>query len=217
PGTTRDTVEDSLLIDGHLFRLIDTAGIRASDDEIEMAGIVRSRRAAEQAHIILFVSDLSQPADVQDEMIADEYMRLAREHQAQSRLAPKIIHIRNKCDLDKSSQAFQTPFPPVMELETSALKGKGITELERALAMVTQNDNRGKNGEVMLTNLRHKQCLERALAALTNAQQSLAANLSAEFVAADLREVIHQIGALVGEVTTEEILGEIFSHFCIGK
>lgn len=210
PGTTRDTVEDSFMLDGQRFRLIDTAGIRTSHDEIESQGISRSRRAAQDAHIILFVSDQSQPADHFDEAIVTECS-----HFASDATGKKFIWVCNKSDLPKASNSLRLPFSAEVELETSARTGAGIAVLEKALCAITNGTN--QSGEVVLTNLRHKQCLEKALSALTCAKKSLDENFSAEFVAADLREVIHQIGVLVGEITTEDILGEIFSHFCIGK
>ncbi|MCG3118392.1 MAG: tRNA modification GTPase MnmE [bacterium] len=132
-------------------------------------------------------------------------------------MGKKIVFVHNKSDLPKSPHAIRLPFPVAAELETSTVTGAGISALEEALSAITQTNENDRSGEVVLTNLRHKQCLEKALSALQNAKHSLNENLSAEFVAADLREVIHQIGVLVGQVTTEDILGEIFSNFCIGK
>jgi tRNA modification GTPase len=218
PGTTRDTVEDSLVLEGQRFRLVDTAGIRHSKDEVERAGVARSRRAAEQAHIILFLSDRSQPAEDLDYTIAAECARYTGQAGTEGAMPAKnILHIRNKSDLPKASNTVQLSFPVDAELETSATTGAGIRELEKKLCALTGHEGQARAGEIVLTNLRHQQGLEKALAALIQARQSLETNLSAEFVATDLREVLHQIGILVGEVTTEDILGEIFAHFCIGK
>ncbi len=212
PGTTRDTVEERIRLGGHLFRLIDTAGIRQHGDALEQIGIARSRRAAQEADIIVFVTDGAAAADHEDEDIA-----AACRARAASGSLLGILHISNKADLPASPQAFQFEAGGVATIRTSATTGAGIEALENALVgLVSAHAAADKSG-VGYVNLRQRLCLEKARAALHAAEKSLHDNLSAEFIAVDLREVIYQLGALIGEVTSEDILGEIFANFCIGK
>lgn len=212
PGTTRDTVEERIRLGGHLFRLIDTAGIRQHGDALEQIGIARSRRAAQEADIIVFVTDGAAAADHEDEAIA----AACRARAATGSLLG-ILHISNKADLPGSPRAFQFEADEAVRIKTSATTGAGIEALENALVhLVAANASADKSG-VGYVNLRQRLCLEKARTALHAAVQSLHDDLSAEFIAVDLREVIYQLGALIGEVTTEDILGEIFANFCIGK
>jgi len=212
PGTTRDTVEERIRLGGHLFRLIDTAGIRQHGDALEQIGIARSRRAAQEADIIVFVTDGAADADQEDEAIA----AACRARAATGSLLG-ILHISNKSDLPDSPRAFQFEADNVVMIKTSATTGAGIAALENALvSLVAAKASEDKSG-VGYVNLRQRLCLEKARTALHAAVQSLHDNLSAEFIAVDLREVIYQLGALIGEVTSEDILGEIFANFCIGK
>ena len=212
PGTTRDTIEERLLINGLLFRLIDTAGIREHMEQLEKIGSARSRRAAAQAEVILFVSDNSGRAHRDDFALANE----CRQLQA-SNGGVAIIHARNKCDLAESPQAFVFENGAATSVKTSALTGAGIERLEDLLSRTVAPQAARGTEEVFFINQRQKVCLEAARKALHAAQASLEQNLSAEFVVLDLREVIRQLEALLGEVTSEEVLGEIFANFCIGK
>lgn len=212
PGTTRDTIDERLIIGDMLFRLIDTAGIREHAGQIEEIGIARARRAAQEADVILFVSDCSQAADRDDLLLADECGRIL----AQSGKAA-LIHVRNKADLEPSPHAFAFANKSVPTVKTSARTGWGIAELEAMMAAAVKPQPLRAAAEVYFINQRQKLCLERARTALQAAQASLQQNLSAEFVVLDLKEATRQLAALVGEVTTEDVLDEIFANFCIGK
>ncbi len=211
PGTTRDTIDEHVIINGLLFRLIDTAGIREHAEQIERIGIERSRRAAREAEVILLVSDNSQIASRDDFLLAEECLQISSDKNS------TIIHIRNKTDLPESPQAFTFSHNRIRLVRASALTGMGIDELETAMAEAVVPRSGQTSEEIYFINQRQKLCLERARTALHAAQASLAKNLSAEFVVLDLKEVIHQLAELVGEVTTEDVLGEIFANFCIGK
>lgn len=212
PGTTRDTIDERIFMNGLLFRLIDTAGIREHADAIEKIGIARSRVAAQNAEVILFVTDDSQDADAADRRLAEECLAIVHQN-------PRVVvlHVRNKSDLPTAMQPFSFAEEQVRALHLSALSSVGIDALEHAIAAAVLPLSHASGAEVQHINLRQKLCLEKARAALQCARSSLEKNLSAEFIAIDLREVIHQLGVLIGEVTTEDVLGEIFSKFCIGK
>ncbi|NUO80406.1 tRNA uridine-5-carboxymethylaminomethyl(34) synthesis GTPase MnmE [candidate division KSB1 bacterium] len=216
PGTTRDTIDERLFINGLLFRLIDTAGIRehARDlaGEIEKIGIERSRAAAQNADVILFVTDDSKDGDEADRILAQECLDLKNKNGRGA-----VIHTRNKSDLPAAAKPFLFDKETAHAIRVSALSGAGIDALEHAIAGAVMPLSNLSGAEVQHINLRQKLCLEQARTALSGALSSLEKNLSAEFITVDLREVIHQLGVLVGEVTTEDVLGEIFSKFCIGK
>jgi len=212
PGTTRDTVEDRIHLGGHLFRIIDTAGIRNESDEIEQFGIERSQRAAQEADIVLFVSDNSVDADSCDEKIATECLP-----NGWSKKQPAVIHVCNKTDLPASHRPFRFENGHIRTVATSALSGDGISELEKAIVEMVSPGKTPPGHEIFYINVRQRACLQQALAALQSAKRSLDENLSAEFIAADIRHTAEAMGALVGEIATEEILEEIFANFCIGK
>ena len=195
-GTTRDLIEDTMTIGGYLFRFIDTAGIRNTDDTIEQMGIERSLKAAEKAQIIILLADEKSPfPDIQE-----------KEHQ-------HIIYVINKSDKLKSGHENLHS-----ALEISALHGTGIKELEeRLLSIATSSSNAGAD-EVIITNQRHKQALDTAAADIQRAMQSMHIGLSGDLISEDLRLCItHLSDILGGTITTNEVLGNIFKNFCIGK
>ena len=179
-GTTRDTIEDCINISGSLFRIIDTAGIRHTEDVIEKMGIERSRKAAERAQIIILMRDNDTDYPTID----------LREDQT-------VIKVHNK------SEDFQ------------ALTGKGMDWLEQQLlnSVPTANDD-----EVLITNIRHKQALDISLLDIQRTLDALEQNLPGDLIAEDLRQCLHHLSQITGgAIDTEEVLGNIFSHFCVGK
>lgn len=178
-GTTRDVIEDTITIQGILFRFIDTAGIRHTDDTIEKLGIERSIKAAEKAQIIILMTEPGVP-----------YPNITpNENQ-------HVIEVINKSEL------FQ------------ALDGIGLSWLEDELVKAAP---KLPEDSILVTNLRHKQALDLALTDIQRSIQSLEFNLPGDLIAEDLRQCLSHLSEIIGQVTNDEVLGNIFSHFCIGK
>lgn len=196
-GTTRDVIEDTMIIEGVLFRFIDTAGIRETDDYVESLGIQKSKEmiAKSQISIILY-EDASQKSFVEE---------IIQEIQSHDR--PYLL-VRNK--LDKSSeQVFEN------ELPISALKNDNIDQLKSQLIELSISSTAPL--QVTVSNVRHYEELRQAAESLTNVLQAIEDEITLELVAQDLRSAIYHIGNITGEVTPDDILGNIFSKFCIGK
>jgi len=200
-GTTRDIVEDDLRLNGLHFRLVDTAGIRETDEIIEEEGIKRSRRASQKADIILFVLDASHPTF--DEALLQEVPR------------EKAILVWNKCDIQHVEKLPHLGFEHVVEL--SCKTGAGIDALYLLIDRVVWQKGASQKEEIVITSLRHKEALERSGEALDQVIQGLRTGISAEFVAFDVRQALHQLGTIIGTNVTEDVLTAIFSKFCIGK
>lgn len=200
PGTTRDVIEDTLIIDGVLFRLIDTAGIRDTDDVVESIGIERSKKAIEKATLTLLLYD----SDMQNEFImAIKEFILDK--------GKKIIPVRTKSD-----QHPETPIPlDAKEINISAKTGFGIKELKDAITVACGLEL-GKY-DATVSNLRHYEALLQADMALENVLNGLSGHLSSELVAEELRSALYYIGSITGAVVPDDVLGAIFSRFCIGK
>ncbi len=193
-GTTRDTIEDTLVIDGILFRLIDTAGLRDTDDKLENMGIERSRQAAEKAQIVIYVTD------ERTNGLTDERLK---------GLKGTIIHVRNKADLMEPGVRSQE-----VGLYISAKKGE-IEPLRRELVRIARDSM--QTSAVMLSNVRHYEAVSRAHEAIERVQQGLADGLSGELLSLDLQDCLAALGEVTGQITNTEVLTNIFSKFCIGK
>ena len=204
PGTTRDTIEETFVIEGTPFRIIDTAGLRHSDDPIETLGIQRTLTTVAQADIVLYVHDALQSYG----------HALADLQELQDRLSLKDKHlfiVNNKIDLVP-----ETLTAPYRTFPISAKEGTGLDALTSALAKAAQTDL-AQAPDVMLTNVRHYNALGHVEQALLHVAKGLADHLPADLVVIDLRDALHHLGTITGQVTSDEVLGTIFSRFCIGK
>ena len=204
PGTTRDTIEETFVINGTPFRIIDTAGLRHSDDPIETLGIKRTIETVVQADIILYVHDATQPF-VQ---ALDDLQEL---QDIRSFDGKHLFIVHNKIDLLQ-----ENPTAPYRTFPISAKKGLGLDALTGALDKAARTDL-AHAPDVMLTNVRHYEALGHVDQALLHVAKGLTTGLPADLVVIDLRDALHHLGTITGQVTTDEVLGTIFSRFCIGK
>ncbi len=239
PGTTRDEIEAEVEIDGILFRLVDTAGLRDTTDRIEAEGVRRAERSIEQADVLIYVYDLQRGLD------EEERMFLERLNDTDGSV--DAILVGNKADLvPESVEAPATGgdgFPsatvvdenaavrsnaagdlpdaigPVLMLSAEAGRrdADALQPLRDRLADTVNASLRRADASLIVTNQRHRQHLTAARASIDHAQEALAAGVTGDLLALDLREALHELGAITGEITNEDVLGQIFSRFCIGK
>ena len=205
-GTTRDVIEEVLNIEGIQFRLIDTAGIRETTETIEALGIERSQQKIEQAKIILCLADSGDASNLQE---TTEWV------QSLKTLHPdkNILLILNKADLNSSVNLNNQE----EVIQISALTGEGILELKNKLVQLTLGDFSIQD-ETIVSNARHHAALQLTAAALKRAQEGLQGHTTADFIAMDIREAMRQLGHITGQIDIDtDILGTIFSKFCIGK
>ncbi|MDR0658033.1 MAG: tRNA uridine-5-carboxymethylaminomethyl(34) synthesis GTPase MnmE [Mediterranea sp.] len=214
-GTTRDAIEDTAHIEGVTFRFIDTAGIRDTEDTIENLGIERTFRKIEQAEIVLWVMD-SRDVRKQIRRLSGKILPLVENKQ--------LIIVLNKTDLlsaepDKERTILPAGLVTGENIRHISISAKQRTQTDRLQKMlveaahlptVTQND-------VIVTNVRHYEALTQALEAIRRVRQGLKTHLSGDFLAQDIREAIFHLNDIIGEVTNDQVLRNIFEHFCIGK
>lgn len=218
-GTTRDTIEETVNVGGTLVRFIDTAGIRETSDTVERMGIERTFDKMAEADIVLWLIDLT--------VYQAQYDELAEKIGAQVQ-GKHLVVLLNKTDLVSESTIneakqyisgqLNNAVPTPMLLTLSAQSGSGLDQLKQLLAaslstLQAENNSTG----TIVSNLRHYEALSAALAATDRVIEGLHQGLSGDFVSQDLRECIYHLSDIVGEVTTDQVLGNIFKHFCIGK
>ena len=202
-GTTRDTVEVCINIDGVMFRLIDTAGLHSTSDRLEQMGIERTAEALRKARIVLWLTD-NESSCIDDDLVG--YTPTAKQH---------VYRIITKIDLSPatSDKPTTSPYPTI---RLSALTGEGVDKLRDALH--SSADATGAyNGDVIVSNHRHYEALRQAQEALEAALAAINTGAPTDLMSEDIRLTIHHIGSITGEITSDDILKNIFSHFCIGK
>ena len=202
PGTTRDTVEESARFGRVLVRITDTAGIRETGDRIEALGVERSRSAAEQADLAIFVCDAAVPLDEED-----------RQAMAAAREAPRSIAVLNKTDLEQRTFRVQLPFETIFSV--SAATGAGLSELSQYIEKTYAADL-PCDGSI-LTNTRQADAVRRAGEALRSALRAMAAGVTPDAVLTELEAAMDALGELIGRTVREDVTNRIFERFCVGK
>ena len=220
-GTTRDTIEDELVIEGIGFRFIDTAGIRETTDHVESIGIKKTFEKIEQAQVVLYLVDSSQLSVVGSQLLVDQLKKEIE--QIRNKYPSKtLLTVINKKDLlsfemiTKLEKELTTDNGQQQTLFISAKNNIGIDELKQTLLSFV-NTGALRNNETIVTNSRHYDSLLKALEEIQKVKWGLESNLSSDLMAIDIREALFHFGEITGEVTNDELLGNIFANFCIGK
>lgn len=210
-GTTRDVIEDTVSIGGVTFRFIDTAGIRHTTDTIETLGIERTFQKIEQASIVLWMIDLTTPKAQIETLAQSVIPKLQDKH---------VMLLFNKLDLlSEAERAQKQHLLPNLEAERLFISAKQQqnTDVLQQLLLKTAHIPQIGEGDVVVTNLRHYNALSKALEAIRRAKEGLEIGLTGDFISQDIRECMFYLGEITGHISTDEILGNIFSKFCIGK
>ena len=204
PGTTRDVIEDELTIGGVKFRFIDTAGLRETADQVEAIGVERAGKKMDEASLILYLFDL-------DEETADHV--LEKEAELKNRKTPYLL-IGNKSD--KASMDLSTLSQNQHFISIAAKHGTNLSLLEKRIIELS-NLKDFRSGNVIVTNVRHYQSLVQTRNSLRDVLNGIDLQITNDFLAQDIRHALHHLGEITGEITTDDLLANIFSKFCIGK
>lgn len=210
-GTTRDVIEDTINIQGLTFRLIDTAGIRDTHDEIESLGIERTFKKIEQANIVLWVADC-ETINEHIEELSQKILPVVGDR--------KLVLVFNKVDIisaERKAEKEKLLLDKIPErVFISAKYEQGTNQLEDLLVK-TANIPEISEQDIIVTNVRHYEALQNALTAVKRVSEGLELKISGDFLSQDIRECLYYLGEITGQISTDEILGNIFSKFCIGK
>lgn len=215
-GTTRDTVEETMTIGGYLFRFIDTAGLRTTQDEVEKIGISRSYKKMSEAEIVLALLDVTVPEEENEHSISDIVNNLDVKSQKLIVLLNKVDVLDSNINVSLLNNTISSPDEKLTKLYISAKTGFGLDTL-RTLLSDSPKTATLDSGQTIVTNLRHYQSLMSAAASLEKVRSSLATSQTPDLLSEDLRQALHHLSSILGEVTPDEVLGNIFERFCIGK
>lgn len=207
-GTTRDTIEEFVTIQGIPLKLIDTAGIRNAKDEVEKIGIAKSREIADSADLIIAIFDSSKALTVEDKEILDLIK------------GKKSIILLNKMDLQSNQLNENEPcLKEVSEniIRISALNQTGLEELEKAILNMFQLNEINLDNEVVITNIRHKNLIHQAIEHVKKANEAILSQVPLDMIAIFIKDILEDLGNITGDVVTEDIINEIFARFCLGK
>ena len=205
-GTTRDTLEENINLNGLSLKIIDTAGIRNTDDKVEQIGVNKAKEIAEGADLIIYVVDGSKDIDENDKVILEIIKN------------KKVIVLLNKTDIDRVVDIEQlNEIPKEDIIEFSAKAGLGMDELEEKIKDMFYSGEITFNDQVYITNARHKEALENSYNSLLKVKESVDAGMPEDFYSIDLMDAYEQLGLIIGESVEDDLVNEIFSKFCMGK
>lgn len=205
-GTTRDTLEENINLNGLSLKIIDTAGIRNTDDKVEQIGVNKAKEIAEGADLIIYVVDGSKDIDENDKEILEIIKN------------KKVIVLLNKTDIDRVVDIEQlNEIPKEDIIEFSAKAGLGMDELEEKIKDMFYSGEITFNDQVYITNARHKEALENSYNSLLKVKESVDVGMPEDFYSIDLMDAYEQLGLIIGESVEDDLVNEIFSKFCMGK
>lgn len=206
-GTTRDTIEEFVTINGIPLKLIDTAGIRNAKDEVEKIGILKSREIAKDADLIIAIFDSNKELTQEDK----EILEIAKNK--------KSIIVLNKIDLnpviDENLKILKDTTDNIIKI--SALKNIGIESLYKKITQLFELNEINLDNEVVITNIRHKNLITKAIENIKKARETILNNMPMDIIAIYLKDILENLGSITGEIASEEIIDEIFAKFCLGK
>ena len=204
-GTTRDTIEEFIKIDGIPIRLIDTAGIRNAKDEVEKIGVEKASQIARDSDIVIAIFDITRDFNEEDERI----LEIIKDRNA--------IIVLNKIDLnqEKNMEKIKKVNKPIIKLSTKTREG--IEELYSQISEIYHLNEIANNGEIIVSNNRHKKIIQNAIKNLEEAKSTILVKMPIDIISGTLREILEELGKITGETVTEDVINEIFSKFCLGK
>ena len=206
-GTTRDTIEEFVNIEGIPLKLIDTAGIREAKDEVEKIGIKKSKEIAKDADLVIAIFDSSKDLTKED----IEILNIIKNK--------KSIILLNKADLDNVLEENDNRFKNISEnvIKISALNGEGLEKLYSLISKMFSLEEINVDNDVIITNLRHKNLISKAIKNVKKARDTVEQNMPIDIIAIFVKDILEDLGNITGEIVTDDIINEIFSKFCLGK